>query len=251
MSNPNSLLNQSNPENIVTAPKGSIFSREADNFFLFTNGNVNRLNVSKKAFALAYKNEIWYPTLKDDTISFATEGETWVKIGSGTNKTGWRQLSSAKSIFATEIIRGISGIIGAWAGYNSSYILNSNNELWATGENEDGQLGIGNTDYRGTASLVLTHVKLAASSCEGDFAGAVKNDNTLWFTGYGGNNSDYDVWTQTVLTSSISGSGAITDLVMGQYYSALLMEDDTLWVSADQPGGDDRGQRCEAGACQA
>jgi alpha-tubulin suppressor-like RCC1 family protein len=247
MSNPNSLLNQSNPENIVTAPKGSIFSRNADNFFLFTNGTVKKLNVSKKAFALLYKNNIWYPTLKEDTISFATDGETWLKIGSGTNKTGWKQLSSTKSIFATEIdgsIAILGNIIGAWAGYNSSYILNSSNELWATGENGNGQLGIGNTDYRGSASLVLTDVKLAASSCEGYFAGAVKNDNTLWFTGEGGAESfgngaasDYDTWTQTVLEGTITGSGAITNLVTGEYYSALLMEDDTLWVSTDETFG--------------
>ena len=247
MSNPNSLLRQSNPENIVTAPKGSIFSRKGEDFFLFKNGNVEKLSVSKKAFALLHKNNIWYPTLKEDTITFVTDGETWVKTGSGNTKNGWKQLSSTKSAFATEIdgsIAILGNILGAWAGYESSYILNTSNELWSTGDNGDGELGIGYQNTRESASLSLTNVKLAAASCEGHFAGAVKNDNTLWFTGYGGNGSfgnggfsDYDTWTQTVLTSSISGSGAITNLVMGEYYSALLMEDNTLWVSTDETFG--------------
>lgn len=247
MSNPNSLLSQSNPENIVTAPKGSIFSRKGEDFFLFTNGNVKKLNVSKKAFAIQHKNEIWYPTLKEDTITFATYGETWVKTGSGNTKNGWKQLSSTKSAFATEIdgsIAILGNILGAWTGYESSYILKTNNELWSTGNNDDGQLGIGYDSYRESASLSLTNVKLAASSCEGRFAGAVKNDNTLWFTGYGDNGSfgngtydSYDTWTETVLEGDITGSGAISNLVIGEYYSALLMEDGTLWVSTDETFG--------------
>ena len=240
-----SQLEQSSPENIIAAPVNSIFSRVGDKFYLTVGATTTKCEITKKAFALKYKNEIWYPTLNDETITFATSGETWIKKGTGNNKIGWRQLSAnANKLTRKFILPSLGNIIGAWAGRNSSYILKSNNELWATGENDDGQLGIGNTDYRGTASLVLTNVKLAASSCEGYFAGAVKNDNTLWFTGEGGNGSfgndgfsDYNVWTQTVLEGDITGSGAISNLVIGEYYSALLMEDDTLWVSTDETFG--------------
>jgi len=245
MATSTSQLNQSSPENVIKASKGSVFTRTGDKFYLTVGGTTTKYETTKKAFALQYNNEIWYTTLKEETITFATSGETWIKKGSGDNKIGWTQLSStANKLTRKSILPIFSNTIGAWAGYNSSYILNSSNELWATGENGDGQLGIGNTNYRGSASLVLTDVKLAASSCEGWFAGAVKNDNTVWFTGEGGNGSfgndgfsDYDTWTQTVLEGDITGSGAITNLVTGENYSALLMEDDTLWVSTDEVFG--------------
>lgn len=253
MSNPNSQLKQSNPENVITAPKGSIFSRQGEKFYLTSGGTTSQLNLSKKAFAIEYKNEIWYPTLKDDTITFYTSGETWIKIGTGTNKTGWKQLTSNSSNIARRsILPTVGNIIGAWAGVYSSYLLNTNNELWTTGYNSRGELGVGYTSYRESASLSLTNVKLAASSCEGSvggeangyFAGAVKNDNTLWFTGYGGNGSfgnggysSYDTWTQTVLEGDITGSGTISNLAIGQYYSALHMSDGTVWVSTDETFG--------------
>ena len=238
-----SQLTQSSPENIIAAPVNSIFSRVGEKFFLISGNNKTQLAISKKTFAYNYRNEIWYPTIKEENITFAQYAETWIKR-SGNAKNGW-ELLTYKGISAIQIVAGIFGnILGAWAGYESSYILNTSNELWSTGNNDDGELGIGYQNTRESASLSLTNVKLAAASCEGHFAGAVKNDNTLWFTGYGGNGSfgnggfsDYDTWTQTVLTSSISGSGAITNLVMGEYYSALLMEDNTLWVSTDETFG--------------
>jgi alpha-tubulin suppressor-like RCC1 family protein len=243
MNNSLSQLAQSNPENVVSAPVGSIFHRTGDQFYVTTNGVTKKLNLSKKGIALNYRDQIWYATLKDDRITFANKSETWIKKGGQSGNTGWK-FSDNNVYEARTVVATIAGVIGAWAGYNSSYILKSNNELWVTGENGSGQLGIGNTDYRGSASLVLTNVKLAASSCEGFFAGAVKNDNTLWFTGEGGNGSfgndgfsDYNVWTQTVLEGAITASGAITNLVTGELYSALLMEDDTLWVSTDETFG--------------
>jgi alpha-tubulin suppressor-like RCC1 family protein len=245
MATSTSQLNQSSPENVIKASKGSVFTRTGDKFYLTVGGTTTKYETTKKAFALQYNNEIWYTTLKEETITFATSGETWIKKGSGDNKIGWTQLSStANKLTRKSILPIFSNTIGAWAGYNSSYILNSSNELWSVGYNDDGQLGIGYSSYRGSASLSLTNVKLAASSCEGYFVGAVKNDNTLWFTGEGSNGSfgnggfsDYDTWTQTVLEGDITGSGAITNLVTGENYSALLMEDDTLWVSTDEVFG--------------
>ena len=243
MNNNLSQLAQSNPENVVSAPVGSIFHRTGDQFYVTTNGVTKKLNLSKKGIALNYRDQIWYATLKDDRITFANKSETWIKKGGQSGNTGWK-FSDTNVYEARTVVATVAGIMGAWAGYESSYILNTSNELWSTGNNDDGELGIGYQNTRESASLSLTNVKLAAASCEGHFAGAVKNDNTLWFTGYGGNGSfgnggfsDYDTWTQTVLEGDITGSGAITNLVTGQYYSALLMEDNTLWVSTDETFG--------------
>lgn len=242
-----SQFDQSSPEGVVKAPRGAKFCRNGDDFFLDVRGNLQKLNISKKAFVYGSYINAGFTTLKEEYISFSKPSETWIKRGEGNNKIGWVSVGSYNlftRVVANNVPILLGNSIGAWAGYQSSYILNTSNELWSVGYNDDGQLGIGYNSYRESASLSLTNVKLAASSCEGYFAGAVKNDNTLWFTGNGGNGtfgnggySSYDTWTETVLEGDITGSGAITNLVTGEYYSALLMEDDTLWVSTDETFG--------------
>lgn len=239
-------FDQSSPEGVVKAPQGAKFFRNGEDFFLDIRGNLQKLNISKKAFIYEFYSSAGFTSLKEEYISFSKPNETWIKRGEGNNKTGWVSVGSY-NLFTRVVANTVpifGNIIGAWAGTYSSYLLNTKNELWSTGYNDSGQLGIGNTNYRESASLSLADVKLAASSCEGYFAGAVKNDNTLWFTGYGGNGSfgngtydSYSTWTETVLEGDITGSGAITNLVTGDYYSALLMQDGTVWVSTDETFG--------------
>ena len=59
MTTPISQLNQSSPENVVKAPKGSVFSRNGDKFYLTVGAATTKLVTTKKAFALQYQNEIW------------------------------------------------------------------------------------------------------------------------------------------------------------------------------------------------
>ena len=91
------VLPQSSPENIVSAPVGAMFMRKGESFYLSSNGTTTELPFTKKAFALQYKSKVWYPTLKEEVISFATDSETWIKK-SGNGKTGWSFLTSKSSI---------------------------------------------------------------------------------------------------------------------------------------------------------
>jgi alpha-tubulin suppressor-like RCC1 family protein len=240
MSNtPISQLNQSSPENVVSAPKGSVFSRAGDKFYLTVGNTTTKLATTKKAFALQYQNEIWYPTLNEETITFATSGETWIKKGSGNNKIGWTQLTSNSSRLTRRSVLPIFGdAAAAYAAYDFGYFLKTNGDLWSAGYNDGGQLGIGTDDYKQTASLSLTNVKMAAASCEGYHGIALKNDGTLWFTGYNsygqagnGTTDDVNVWTETILEGDITGS-TITNVAVGYGYSALLMSNNTLWISS-------------------
>jgi hypothetical protein len=81
-------LEESNPENIVSAPVGSMFLRDNNNFFLLTNGKLQSLQILKSSFAIHYRNKIWFHTLKEETITFKNEKELWIKK-SGQGKTGW------------------------------------------------------------------------------------------------------------------------------------------------------------------
>lgn len=241
MSNIFGQFDRSSPEGVVKAPQGSKFIRNGERFFLEANDKLTELNFPKKTFLKDSYNSAWFPTLQENQISFSKPYETWIKR-EGTGKTGWRSLGYVKSF--VDIVAETTPILGdiqfVAAGAYFSHFLKTNGDLWSAGENYDGQIGIGSGDWRVTASLSLTNVKTVAASCYGYFAGAVKNDNTLWFTGtngtyqFGNNtNTSTDVWTETVLEGDITGSGTITSLVAGEYYSALLMEDGTVWVSTD------------------
>jgi alpha-tubulin suppressor-like RCC1 family protein len=242
MSNIPGQFDSSNPEGVITAPKGSRFFRNVDDFYLITNNITEKLNVSKKAFLYKYYgNNPSLSVLKDEFITFAKPSETWIKIGKGNNSTGWALIGNYNSFarFVSESSPIIMGdIAGVWASNDTSYVLKTNGDLWSMGENYDGELGTGTAEYRETASVSLTNVKLAAGSCEGDVGGAVKNDGTLWFTGYGngqfgnGTGDSYDVWTETILEGDITGSGTISNLSVGDGFTALLMSDGTVWMSS-------------------
>ena len=243
MSNIPAQFDMSSPEGVVAAPKGAKFFRDGDNFFLSVHGQTKRLLVNKKAFLMDYYNEPWFPTLKDSIISFSKPYESWVKTGKGTNKNGWVFLGSVSSFvnIVAQRVPIFGDITQVAAGYYQSYFLKTDGNLYAAGYNDDGELGIGFTSYRETASFSLANVKKVAASCEGFFATALKNDGTLWFTGYGGygqfgngTNDTYNTWTQTELTGDITGSGAITDIAVGEEYTVLLMADGTLWGTGDE-----------------
>jgi outer membrane biosynthesis protein TonB len=93
-------LEESSPENIVSAPIGSMFLRDNNNFFLLSNGKLESLQILKSSFAIHYRNKIWFHTLKEETITFKNEKELWIKK-TGQGKTGWEFVSN-KSIEAEQ-----------------------------------------------------------------------------------------------------------------------------------------------------
>lgn len=88
-------LENSNPEKLVSASKGTYFYRiKNDVFYLITNGARKRIEMSKRGFALPYKNEIWFATIKDSDIVFQYDYELWEKVGSGFGNSGWKYISN-------------------------------------------------------------------------------------------------------------------------------------------------------------
>lgn len=243
MNNPSlGQFENASPEGVVSASPGSRFFRNGDHFFLIKEGIAKALQFSKKSFVSQYRNNIWFPTLKESTITFSNPYESWIKVSGNNTKNGWRFLGNVATTLRV-IDSGILGnILDVYAGSYHTYFLKTNGELYSAGENYSGQLGLGFQTQRETASLSLTNVKKASSGMYSYFGFAIKNDNTLWGTGNGngqwGNDTwdSYDTWTQISLVGSITGSGNVVDIVCGEYYAAFLMEDNSLWAAGDDIG---------------
>lgn len=88
-------LDNSNPEKLVLASKGTYFYRNGNNlFYLIKNNIATRIEVLKRGFATKYRNEIWYPTVNDSSIVFSNQYEIWEKTGQGYNSSGWTFISN-------------------------------------------------------------------------------------------------------------------------------------------------------------
>jgi alpha-tubulin suppressor-like RCC1 family protein len=236
----------SNPEGVVEAPKGARFFRDEDNFFLSYGGQVRRLNVNKKAFLYGSYNNPLFPFLKEDAISFSTPYESWIKVGDGINKTGWRKIGTSRSFVTIPVVapEPIMGDIEATlAGSYFSLFLKTNGDLWVAGQNSDGQLGIGFTSERESASLALTDVSFGSAGCYSYHAAVVKNDGTLWFSGrnssgqFGdGTYDSVDVWTMADLQGDITGSSGIKEVGVSDTYTAILFDNGNLWLAGEDLG---------------
>jgi|688.fasta_scaffold16221_14 hypothetical protein len=90
-------LESANPERIISAFPGTYFYREGnDRFYLIRNNIHQRIDVKKRSFTLDYQNEIWFPTIQNDSIVFSEPYELWVKKGEGNNAAGWSFVSNNK-----------------------------------------------------------------------------------------------------------------------------------------------------------
>ena len=67
------------------------------------------------------------------------------------------------------------------AGYDNSFVIKTNGDLWGFGTNYDGQLGLGYSDYNGAPIKTATDVK--AVSIGKQFAIILKNDGTTYAAG--------------------------------------------------------------------
>lgn len=96
-------LEESNPENLVTASTGDLFYRKGNDLFYVVkpNGQRDRVYIPRKSFALKYRNQAWYFHTDENSIIFENVCEIWKKTGAGHNSKGWQYLSN-KSLDSTD-----------------------------------------------------------------------------------------------------------------------------------------------------
>ena len=147
--------------------------------------------------------------------------------GTGTNYTagGTFTMGSANVTLYAQWIMQFSAIS---AGYFHTMILKTDGTLWATGDNEYGQLGDGTTTNRSTPVQVMRDVQaVAAGGCH---TMILKTDGTLWATG----DNEYRQLgdgTTTNRSTPVQVMRDVQAVAAGVWHNMILKTDGTLWAT--------------------
>ena len=141
----------------------------------------------------------------EHTFIVKNDGTVWA---TGDNTVGGLGLNNTtnKTTF-TQVTTNISDIKHIACGYYHTFIVKNDGSLWATGNNSEGQLGLGtsgSSTYKTTFTHVTTNVNYV--DCGFCYSMIIKNNGTLWACGcnnYGelglGDNSKRTSFTQVTL----------------------------------------------------
>jgi alpha-tubulin suppressor-like RCC1 family protein len=165
--------------------------------------------------------------LKADGSVWATGHNEQGQMGDGTmtNKKTW-----------TCVLAAGTDIIQVAAGTFYSLALKSDGSVWATGHNEQGQLGDGTTTgHSNWKSVIPARVVQVAASFGHSLA--LKSDGSLWATGQNewgqlgnGKTTKKSTWI------SVMSSG-VTQVAVGEYHSLALKSDGAVWAVGNNQAG--------------
>ena len=119
------------------------------------------------------------------TLILKNDGTLW---GCGQNnfyELGLEDTAN-RNIF-TQIATNVDNIKEIYCGTNHTFILENDGTLWGCGRNDYGQLGLGDNNNRTTFTQITTNTNnIKEIYCGYDHTIILKNDGTLWSTGYNG-----------------------------------------------------------------
>jgi alpha-tubulin suppressor-like RCC1 family protein len=182
------------------------------------------------------------------SLALGFDGTVWAW-----GSDSWGQLGSDPAIetvrSAPEAVSGLSQMIAIAEGHAHSLALKADGTVWAWGQNDVGQLGIGTADssvhYVPAQVSGLTNV--IAIACGYNHSLALKVDGTVWAWGDNhsgalgtGNTGQPNV---PVKVRYLTG---VVSLAAGQYFSLALKADGTIWAW----GSNDYGQLGDASTVQ-
>ena len=139
--------------------------------------------------------------------------------------------TSSKTTF-TQVTTNTDNIKSVYCIYDSTFILKNDGTLWSTGYNEDGRLGLGDTTNRNTFTQVTTNAdNIKSICCGGGHAFILKNDGSLWGTGYNGHGGLglRDNNNRTTFTQATTNVDDIKSVYCGRHHNFILKNDGTLW----------------------
>ena len=117
------------------------------------------------------------------TLILKNNGTLW---GCGYNANGQLGLGDTtnRNTFI-QVTTNTNDIKEIYCGGYYTFILKNDGTLWGTGQNNFGHLGLGDNSHRYTFTQITTNTdNIKSVYGGGEYAFILKNDGTLWSTGY-------------------------------------------------------------------
>lgn len=140
----------------------------------------------------------------------------------------------------------VTDIVEVYPGSYSTAVITRNRDLYTWGLNSNGELGVGDTTTRQTATLSATNVLKFSNAWNyydaRRYAFHVKTNGTVWFTGFNGavigtgshsglgDNTQRTSWTQ--VTTNLSGKNVV-DVIVGGYSQDVNNYTNTLFLTRE------------------
>jgi hypothetical protein len=143
----------------------------------------------------------------------------------------------------------ISSVAAIATGYYHSVFLKNDGTVWATGENNNGELGDGTTTDNLRAEPVTDSTTNPITSISAIAAGAnhtvfLKNDGTVWATGYnsqgelGIGNTNQQTRAVQVIDNTGGYISSVAAIAAGANHTVFLKNDGTVWATGDNGSGE-------------
>ncbi|MDO4739110.1 MAG: hypothetical protein Q4A66_00435 [Eubacteriales bacterium] len=175
------------------------------------------------------ENVTYYSAGEQNTTAITEDGTIYIwganhsgQIGDGTN-TGYIAPNVNKTLVDTG-----DKIVSFSAGMSTLLAVAEDGTLYASGNNDKGQLGATEKVHK-TPVAVLEGVAKAWTN--GDFSMALKSDGTLWATGennrgqlgMGAEVEDSAVWAEVTTITDVA------EVALGEQFALVLKNDGTVW----------------------
>ena len=172
------------------------------------------------------------------TFILKNDGTLWE---CGWNTSGQLGLGDTTNRYTfTQITTNADDVKSIHGGYEHTFILENDGTLWGCGRNDYGQLGLGDTTNRNTFTQIVTNTDdIKSVYCSYDHVFILKNDGTLWSTGYNsyGQLGLGDTTDRTTFTQITTNTDNIKSVYCGNKYSFILKNDGTLWSTGYNDDG--------------
>ena len=176
--------------------------------------------------------------LFEHSLILKNDGTLW---GCGFNNYGQLGLGDTnyRTTF-TEITTNTDDIKSVYCGGYYTFILEHDGTLWTCGQNDWGELGLGNNTGKTIFTQNTTNTNDVKSvCCGGNHTFILKNDGTLW--GSGANNYGQlglgDTTNRNTFTQVNTNANNVKSVYCGRNHTLMLKNDGTLWGCGDNSYG--------------